>query len=292
MPSPPRVARRSDEGVLDQAKAHLGRADPVLAHLIAEQPDFDPRAWLAELPSMDAFGALVFQVIGQQLSVAATRRILDRLLESFDGRMPAPAQLVSADPDRLHRAGLSRRKVATLRAVAAHFADGSLSDASLRRLSDADIEARLTAIPGIGPWAVHGLLIIAFGRPDVVLPGDLALRKAIQHTYHLDHLPTQDEVLRIAEPWRPYRSLATAYLFQAGFDRSTPDPASTRPQPAPSSASRASPPEQSIGTSSGRWTRRPSDVGKGGSGPSPRRQGDRAQPPSLPSMLMPDDEGH
>ena len=87
--------------------------------------------------------------------------------------------------------------------------------------SDAEIEARLTTITGIGPWTVHGFLIIALDRPDVVLPGDLALRKAIQTGYGLDHLPSEAEVIDIAEPWRPYRSLATAYLFQSAFDRGT-----------------------------------------------------------------------
>ncbi|MGO8873368.1 MAG: DNA-3-methyladenine glycosylase family protein [Acidimicrobiales bacterium] len=197
---------------------HLRRADPVLARVIAAHPDFDPRAWLAELPPLDAFGALVFQVIGQQLSVIATRRILERIQDSFGGRLPTPADLLDTDPDRLHQAGLSRRKVDTLRAVARGFADGSLYTDDLAQLSDEDVEARLTAIPGIGPWTVHGFLIIALDRPDVVLPGDLALRKVIQQTYQLDRLPTQDDVLRIAKPWRPYRSLATAYLFQAEFD--------------------------------------------------------------------------
>jgi len=167
---------------------------------------------------MDAFGALAFQVIGQQLSVLATRRILGRLQDLFGGQLPAPATLLAADPDDLHKAGLSRRKVATLRAVAAQFADGSLSGDYLRHLPDDEILERLTAIPGIGPWTVHGFLIIALGRADVVLPGDLALRKAIQRAYQLDHLPGQQEVLQIAESWRPYRSLATAYLFQAAFE--------------------------------------------------------------------------
>ncbi len=167
---------------------------------------------------MDAFGTLVFQVIGQQLSVSATRRILGRLQDLFGGRLPAPAALLSADPGDLQKVGLSRRKVATLRAIAAQFANGALSDEGLRCLSDDEIEAQLTAIPGIGPWTVQGFLIIAFSRADVVLPGDLALRKAIQRVYQLDHLPTQQEVLGIAERWRPYRSLATAYLFQSAFD--------------------------------------------------------------------------
>ena len=114
--------------------------------------------------------------------------------------------------------GLSRRKVATLRAVAAQYADGSLSDEALRGMSDQEIIDRLTTISGIGPWTVHGMLIIALDRADVVLPGDLALRKAIQRAYQLGHLPSQQEVLQIAEPWRPYRSLATAYLFQVAVE--------------------------------------------------------------------------
>ena len=85
-------------------------------------------------------------------------------------------------------------------------------------LPDDEIMAELTAIPGIGPWTVQGALLIALGREDVVLPGDLALRKAVQAVYRLDHRPTQQEVLDIAEKWRPYRSLATSYLFSAAYE--------------------------------------------------------------------------
>ena len=197
-----------------QALAHLRRADPVLAKVIDAHAGFDARGWLRELPAMDAFGALVFMVTGQQLSVRSAARILGRIQDLFGGRLPSPAALLAADPGELLTTGLSRRKVATLRTVAAQFADGSLSDDELRRLPDDEILDRLTAISGIGPWTVHGMLIIAFDRADVVLPGDLALRKAIRASYQLDHLPSQQEVLQIAEPWRPYRSLATAYLFQ------------------------------------------------------------------------------
>jgi DNA-3-methyladenine glycosylase II len=202
----------------DPALADLAGADPVLAGLIDAHPDFDPRAWLSELPPLDAFGALVFQVIGQQLSVRATRRILDRLRALFGGTLPTPAELLAVEPEALASVGLSRRKVATIRDIAQRFANGRLREDELRSLSDQEIEDRLTAIPGIGPWTVHGFLIIAFDRKDVVLPGDLALRKAIQHIYEIDHLPSEAEVIALAERWRPWRSLAVAYLFQAGFD--------------------------------------------------------------------------
>jgi DNA-3-methyladenine glycosylase II len=98
------------------------------------------------------------------------------------------------------------------------MSDGRLNAGQLSRLPDDELMTELTAIPGIGPWTVQGALIVALQREDVVLPGDLALRKAVRAAYQLDHLPSEQEVLAIAEKWRPYRSLATGYLFSAVFD--------------------------------------------------------------------------
>jgi DNA-3-methyladenine glycosylase II len=203
---------------LQQARSYLRDADPVLARLIDDRPDFDPRAWMTQLPAMDLYGALLFQVTGQQLSVPATRRTLARIQALFGGRLPAPAELLAVDPGQLRQAGLSWRKVATLRDLAERLTDGRLDQDELSSRPDEELMAELTAISGIGPWTVQGALLIALGREDVVLPGDLALRKAVQSTYRLDHLPSQQEVLAIAEKWRPYRSLATSYLFSAAFE--------------------------------------------------------------------------
>jgi DNA-3-methyladenine glycosylase II len=199
-------------------RSHLRKADPVLARLIDAKPTFDPQGWLAELPAMDLFGALLFQVTGQQLSVAATRRTLGRIEVLFGGRLPSPAELLEVPQDSLRQAGLSWRKVATLRDLAERLSDGRLDPEILGGLPDDEIIAALTTIPGIGPWTAQGALILALRREDVVLPGDLALRKAIQRAYELDHVPSQAEVLAIAEKWRPYRSVATSYLFSAAFD--------------------------------------------------------------------------
>ena len=207
---------------LQQARSHLRSSDPVLARLIDDRPAFDPRAWLAQLPPMDLYGALLFQVVGQQLSVAATRTILARIEALFGGHLPAPAELLEVDPGQLREAGLSWRKIGTLRDVAERLTDGRLNPDVLSDLPDDELMAELTVIPGIGPWTVQGALIIALGREDVVLPGDLALRKAVQAAYRLDHLPAQQEVLAIAEKWRPYRSLATSYLFSAAFEPAGP----------------------------------------------------------------------
>jgi DNA-3-methyladenine glycosylase II len=204
-----------------KAREFLRTADPVLARVIDAHPDFHPRAWLDELPPLDAFGTLVFQVLGQQLSVAATRTILSRLEERFGRRLPSPAEILATDPQELRAAGMSNRKAATLRAIAERFVDGRLSDAALSQMTDDEVEAALTEVPGIGPWTAHSFLIVALDRPDVLLPGDLALRHAVQRAYGFDHLPTEDEMVEVAERWRPYRSLAVSYLFASAYDDGT-----------------------------------------------------------------------
>ena len=189
-----------------------------MAVLIDERPTFDPQAWLTELPAMDLFGALLFQVTGQQLSVAATRHTLGRIEALFGNHLPSPGELLDVTPESLRNAGLSWRKVATLRDLAERLTDGRLSPDELSTLPDDEVIAALTEVPGIGPWTAQGALIVALGREDVVLAGDLALRKAIRRVYNLDHLPLEAEVLAIAEKWRPYRSVATSYIFSTAYD--------------------------------------------------------------------------
>jgi DNA-3-methyladenine glycosylase II len=201
-----------------RARAFLRKADPVLGRIIDAHPDFRPRAWLDELPRIDAFGALIFGVAGQQLSVRATRAIVSRLEEHFGGRLPSPAELLAADPQLLRDSGLSARKGETLRALAERFVDGGLSNAALSRMTDDEVVAALTAVRGIGTWTAYGFWLVALDRPDVFLPGDLALRRAIGRVYGLDHTPTEDEMVRVAELWRPYRSLAVSYLFASDYD--------------------------------------------------------------------------
>src|SRR6266852_36663 len=199
------------------AREFLRNADPVLARLIDAHPDFRPRAWIDELPGLDAFGTLIFQVTGQQLSVRATRTILSRLEQSFGGHLPSPAELLAADPQVLRQAGLSARKGATLRALAERFVDGRLSDHALAGMTDVEVEAALTEVQGIGPWTARGFLLVALDRPDVFLSGDLALRHTIQREYGFDHLPTDEELVELSDRWRPYRSLAVSYLFASEY---------------------------------------------------------------------------
>ena len=138
---------RKQAAVADPAaQKFLRSADPVLAQLIDARPDFRPRAWMDDLPPLDGFGTLVFQVVGQQLSVAATRTIVSRIEERFGGRLPTPAELLGVDPQVLRSAGLSARKGATLRALAERFADGRLSDQARSGMTDEEVEAVLTEV--------------------------------------------------------------------------------------------------------------------------------------------------
>ena len=142
--------------------------------------------------------------------------------------LPSPPELLDVEASQLRDAGLSWRKIGTLRDLAERMSDGRLDQDALSRLSDDEVMAELTAIPGIGPWTCRRP-IIALQREDVVLLGDLALRKAVRAAYQLDHLPAEQEVLAIAEKWRPYRSLATSYLFVPPLNQPNNQP----PAPAP-----------------------------------------------------------
>ena len=204
-----------------KAREFLRESDPVLRRLIDARPDFRPRAWLDELPPLDSFGTLVFQVAGQQLSVASTRAIISHLQERFGARMPSADELLAADPQVLRDSGFSARKGQTLRALAQRFVDGRLSDEAFSRMTDDEVEATLTEVPGVGPWTARGFLLVALERPDVFLSGDLALRRAIQRTYGFDQLPTEEEVAQVSDRWRPYRSLAVSYLFASEYDEGT-----------------------------------------------------------------------
>ena len=212
------VANRKRAPVADRkAREFLRKADRTLARIIDANPGFRPRAWMDDLPPLDSFGTLIFQVAGQQLSVASTRAIISHLEDHFGGHMPSARELLAADPKVLRESGFSVRKGQTLRALAERFVDGRLSDKKFERMSDDEIQAALTAVPGIGPWTARGFLLVALDRPDVFLSGDLALRHTIQRQYKLDHLPTDDELIKLSDRWRPYRSLAVSYLFASAY---------------------------------------------------------------------------
>jgi len=164
----------------------------------------------------DHYGALVRSIAGQQLSVLAARAIYARLTDRFGGRPPTPEEILADDPEELRAAaGLSRAKVGYLRSLAEHVISGELELARLDDLSDEEVIAELVAVKGLGLWTAHMFLMFHLERPDVLPVGDLGIRRAVERAYERDELPDAATLERIAEPWRPYRTLACRYLWRS-----------------------------------------------------------------------------
>ena len=163
----------------------------------------------------DPYGALARAIVGQQLSTKAARSIWERLVEILGGTFPEPSGLLAVDAEVIRGAGLSRSKVNFLRDLAERVEDGQLDLGRLMELPDEDVVATLTAIKGVGPWTAEMFLIFHLGRPDVISAGDLGIRRAVQIEYGLEELPGPTDLERIAEPWRPHRTLGCLYLWRS-----------------------------------------------------------------------------
>jgi DNA-3-methyladenine glycosylase II len=187
----------------------------VLAGLIDRYEDPDGvRARRGRRPG-DAYGALVRAIVGQQLSARAARTSYERLTGLFGERAPTPRELLDTDPDVLRGAGLSGAKVAFLRDLAEHVEDRDLDLERLPEMPDDEVFEQLVRVKGLGPWTVDMFLLFHLGRPDVLPVGDLGIKRAVQVEYGLEQLPEAAELERIAEPWRPHRSLACLYLWRS-----------------------------------------------------------------------------
>jgi DNA-3-methyladenine glycosylase II len=210
-----RAKPRSRTSSTRAAVAHLRAADPVLAEVIDAVGTL-PDAREGRPDRDDHYGALVRAIVGQQLSVHAARAIYGRLTERFGGRPPTPTEILSDDPDELRAAvGLSRAKVAYLRSLAEHASSGELELERLDELADGEVTAELLAVKGLGAWSADMFLMFHLERPDVLAVGDLGIRRAIQRAYKLPELPNAEEIERIAQPWRPHRTLASRYLWRS-----------------------------------------------------------------------------
>jgi DNA-3-methyladenine glycosylase II len=199
----------------------LAADDPVMAALVERfgELSLETRRRRRGLPQVDSYGMLLRGVVGQQVSAKAAAAIYDRVLALFGGRTPAPAELLAVEPDALRAAGLSGRKVEYVRDLARHVESGELELDRLAELSDDEVVAEISAIRGLGVWSAQMFLIFQLARPDVLPTGDLGIRRAVQIEYGLDELPGPDELTRIAEPWRPNRTLACIYLWETRHNR-------------------------------------------------------------------------
>jgi DNA-3-methyladenine glycosylase II len=214
MPRPGAGTRTVPVEATDAAVEHLLAADPVLGALVKAHGPLDSDQRRRGRPA-EAYGALLRSIVGQQLSTKAARTIYERLIGRYDGQPPAPEEILATDPEELRGVGLSRAKAGYLRSLAEHVIGGELELDRLTELEDDEVITQLTAVKGLGPWTAHMFLIFHLSRADVLPVGDLGVRRAGELASGLGGLPSVAELERIAEPWRPYRSLASLYLWRS-----------------------------------------------------------------------------
>ena len=199
---------------------HLSAADPVLRAVIASGRDIHPR------PHEDLYLALLRAIVSQQISTKAAAAIWKRFQALFPPEgYPEPREVLALSEDELRAAGLSRQKAGYLKAIAAYNERGLLDYEHLTSLSEEDFTLHLTAIKGVGRWTAQMLQMFALDQPDVFSEGDLGVQNAMRRLYGLEETgrALQKRMLVIAEPWRPYRTLACKYLWQS-LDQGTQTP--------------------------------------------------------------------
>lgn len=190
-----------------EARRALERADPVLARLIRAARGSVLR------PRNDPFFSLARSIVAQQISVSAAESVWGRLIDHM-GAM-TPAAVAAESEDSLRGCGLSRPKARYLLSLAEHFSGGALDQESWQRMDDEAVIERLTRVKGIGRWTAEMFLIFHLLRPDVLPVGDIGIQKAIGNHFNGGVRPGPDEMTAIAEPWRPWRSVASWYLWRS-----------------------------------------------------------------------------
>lgn len=197
------------------AVRHLKQSDPVMRRLIASVGP----CRIEDECSSNEFGTLVDAIIYQQLSYKAAQTISRRFQQLYGanggGRLPRPEEILRTPARKLRSVGLSRQKLGYMRDLAAKAADGTLHLRRFARMTDDEVIANVTQVKGIGRWTAEMFLIFCLRRPDVLPVDDLGIQYAFKQAYSLRKLPSEVWMRRTAEPWRPWRTIASWYLWRA-----------------------------------------------------------------------------
>lgn len=186
----------------------LGRLDPALAGLLQQLEPIE--ITLQE----DFFVSIASAIVGQQLSNRVAEVLWERLTALLEDGV-TPSNLQSLDDEQLRGIGISYAKIKYLKALSTAVLDRTLELDRLHTLDDDEIVRQLTRIKGIGPWTAEMFLIFSMGRTDVFSVGDGGLQRAVKWLYQMEQIPGKDELIRISDRWRPYRTTAALYLWRA-----------------------------------------------------------------------------
>ncbi|MGB2715346.1 MAG: DNA-3-methyladenine glycosylase [Vicinamibacterales bacterium] len=194
-----------------RARRLLLRRDPILAALIRE---YGP-CGLAAAQRSDHFSALVRAIVFQQLSTKAASTIYSRMVALLANGELTPEALAALSDEQLRSAGISRQKGGYLRDLCDKVTAGVVPLDELERMADDQVIEALTKIKGIGRWSAEMFLMFRLHRPDVLPVGDLGIMNAVMKVYRMRKKPTPERLRRLGEAWRPYRSVASWYLWRS-----------------------------------------------------------------------------
>ena len=201
----------TDERVLQRATRYIAQQDRVMAGLVERYGPPKMTPWANE-----PFTSLIHAIISQQLSIKAADTIAKRVLQAGGrGSRFSASKLLAASDETLRACGLSGAKTRYIKGIAQASVDKQLNFTKMRTMNDEALIQQLTALKGVGKWTAEMLMIFVFGHPDVMSLGDLGLRRGVETIYTLDHAPSDKVILGAAEAWRPYRSVASWYLWRA-----------------------------------------------------------------------------
>ncbi|KAI3978821.1 hypothetical protein MKX01_015996 [Papaver californicum] len=221
---PPGIVTKtlSCEGEIENAIRHLKASDPILSRVIDsyDRPDFN---------SFDRpFLALTKSILYQQLAPKAGTSIYTRFISLCGGESSVvPESVLSLSPQQLRQIGVSGRKASYLHDLANKYKNGILSDSSIVDMDDKSLFTMLTMVKGIGSWSVHMFMMNSLHRPDVLPIGDLGVRKGVQLLYGLEELPRPSQMEQLCQKWKPYRTVASMYMWRLVDTKSLPSVTTT-----------------------------------------------------------------
>jgi len=185
------------------------KKDPKLAKIIKQVGDYNVKI------TKNRYQSLVEAIIAQQLSGSAAESILKKFKKLFKSKFPKPVEVIKTPDSKIRSVGLSKMKIMYIKDLSKKIQSKQLNMRKISTKSDEYVVEHLTDVKGIGRWTAEMFLIFSLGRLDVLPVGDLGLKKGIQLMYSLKELPNEKEIERIAESWKPYRTVATWYLWKS-----------------------------------------------------------------------------
>ena len=202
----------SDARVFRRGFDHIKKSDRVLGRVLERHGIIEFK------PEGDLFESLVESILSQQLAAPAANTIIAKVRSFYPGGRLDAERIFRTPPQRLRSAGVSPQKLSYLKDLSSRVSKGRIELESLRTMDDDEIIRTLDEVRGIGPWTVHMLLIFTLGRPNVLPVDDLAIKKGVQGVYSLKEMPRPAEIERLGERWRPFRTVASLYLWRQRHD--------------------------------------------------------------------------